>query len=365
MTRRRIKFLADILKFLLFLAIGAGILYWVYSSQNKAFQAQCVLDGIAAADCSLFKKLVADFKSTNPWWTLVVIMCYQMSNIVRSLRWQMICAPLGYSIRFRNAFWAIMLGYFANLGLSRAGEVVRAGSLARYEKIKLDNVLGTIALDRILDLISMSLVIMLAFYFQYKEIHDYLSVNMRDFDAVAFSKGWIFQTFLVGIGLFLLLVILFKKRIAQSIVYLKLKTFVKGILEGMKTIRKIKHPVLFVIYSLLIWIFYFAMAYFAFYSFGPTEHLGILAALLVFVFGSFGIIIPSPGGMGTYHAMAMAALAIYGIKGDDAFSYANIMFFNVQIMTTIVFGLLALILLPMLNKNYVPPHIVVNPEAHV
>lgn len=361
MTRRRNKFLGDILKFLLFLTLGAGILYWVYSSQNKAFQAQCIIDGIAPADCSLFDKLVADFRSTDPWWTIVVILCYQLSNIVRSLRWQMICAPLGYSIRFGNAFWAIMLGYFANLGLSRAGEVVRAGSLAKYEKIKLDNVLGTIALDRIMDLISMSLVILIAFYFQYKEIQEYLSVNMRDFDVVAFSKGWIFQTFLVGIGLFLLLVILFKKRIAQSIVYFKLKSFIKGILAGMKTIKKIKNPVLFVVYSMLIWIFYFAMAYFAFFSFGPTENLGILAALLVFVFGSFGIIIPSPGGMGTYHAMAMAALAIYGIKGDDAFSYANIMFFNVQIMTTIIFGILAVILLPVLNKNYKPVHSINSP----
>lgn len=363
MSRPRIKFLGDILKFLLFLTIGAGILYWVFSSQSKAFQAQCVIDGIAPEDCSLFKKLVADFRSTNPWWMIAVLINYQLSNVVRSLRWQMICAPLGYKIKFSNAFWTIMLGYFANLGISRAGEVVRGGSLAKYEKIKLDNVLGTIALDRILDLATMSLVIMLAFYFQYQEIHDYLAANMRDFDMVAFSKGWIFQSFLVGIGLFVLLLILFKQRIAQSILYLKIKSFLKGIIAGIKTIKDIKHPILFIFYSLMIWVFYFLMAYFAFFSFGPTAHLGIMAALLVFVFGSFGIIIPSPGGMGTYHAMAMAALAIYGIKGDDAFSYANIMFFNVQIVTTIVFGILSLILLPLINKNYHPVHVQINPNV--
>ena len=130
-------------------------------------------------------------------------------------------------------------------------------------------------------------------------------------------------------------------------------------MAGIKTIKDIERPVLFIIYSLLIWVFYFGMAYFAFFSFGPTAHLGILAALLVFVFGSFGIIIPSPGGMGTYHALAMAALAIYGVRGDDAFSYANIMFFNVQILTTIVFGILSIILLPIINKNYIPEHSVV------
>lgn len=364
MTTRKTKLFIDLLKFLLFLAIGAGILYWVYTSQNKAFQAQCVIDGIPQADCSLMDKLVADFRSVNPWWTIVVVLCYQLSNVVRSLRWQMICKPLGYKIKFSNAFWTIMLGYFANLGLSRAGEIVRGGSLAKYEKIKMDNVIGTIALDRILDLVTMSLVVMLAFYFQYNEIHDYLSANMRDFNMQAFMQGWIFQTFVVGVVLFFLLLILFKKRIAQSILYLKIKSFVKGIFAGIRTIKDIERPVLFIAYSLLIWIFYFGMAYFAFFSFGPTADLGILAALLVFVFGSFGIIIPSPGGMGTYHALAMAALAIYGVRGDDAFSYANIMFFNVQILTTIVFGILSIILLPIINKNYIPEHSIVKAEAH-
>jgi len=355
-TSRSKKLLSDLLKFLLFLAIGAGILYWVYTSQNKAYQAQCVIDGIPQDECSLMDKLLTDFRSINPWWTIVVILCYQMSNVVRSLRWQMICKPLGYKIRFNNAFWTIMLGYFANLGLSRAGEVVRAGSLSRYEKIKLDNVIGTIALDRVLDLVSMTIVILIAFYFQYDEIHNYLSANMKDFDLVAFSKGWIFQSFLTGLALFLLLLILFRNRIRQSLLYLRIKNFVKGILAGMKTIKNIDRPILFSFYSIMVWVFYFAMAYFAFFSFAPTEHLGIRAALLVFVFGSFGIVIPSPGGMGTYHALAMAALAIYGVRGDDAFSYANIMFFNIQIMTTIVFGILSIILLPLINRHYIPEH---------
>ena len=41
-----------------------------------------------------------------------------------------------------------MLGYFANLGISRAGKVVRAASLAKYEHIRVDKVIGTVALDK-------------------------------------------------------------------------------------------------------------------------------------------------------------------------------------------------------------------------
>ena len=44
--------------------------------------------------------------------------------------------------------------------------------------------------------------------------------------------------------------------------------------------------------------------------------------------GAFGIVIPSPGGMGSYHYLVISALAIYGISKFDGFSFANIVFFS-------------------------------------
>ena len=55
--------------------------------------------------------------------------------------------------------------------------------------------------------------------------------------------------------------------------------------------------------------------------------------------------------MGTFHALAIAGLALYGIGGGDAFSYANIAFFTVQIFYNIAAGLLALVILPIINKR--------------
>ena len=76
---------------------------------------------------------------------------------------------------------------------------------------------------------------------------------------------------------------------------------------------------------------YYMMTYLCFFAFAPTAHLAPIAALTVFVFGTFGIVIPSPGGMGTYHVLATAALVIHGVNSNDAFSFANIMFFSIQI----------------------------------
>jgi len=86
-------------------------------------------------------------------------------------------------------------------------------------------------------------------------------------------------------------------------------------------------------------------------AFPPTANLDAGAALMVFVFGTLGFVIPSPGGMGTFHALAIAGLALYGIDGGDAFSYANIAFFAVQIFYNIIGGVIALLLLPVINKG--------------
>jgi hypothetical protein len=67
--------------------------------------------------------------------------------------------------------------------------------------------------------------------------------------------------------------------------------------------------------------------------------------------------------MGTYHFLVIAALAIYGINGDDAFSFANIAFFSIQLGVNILIGMLALILLPIINKDNTAPGKIVQQQA--
>jgi hypothetical protein len=76
-----------------------------------------------------------------------------------------------------------------------------------------------------------------------------------------------------------------------------------------------------------------------------------MAGLMVFVFGGLGIVFPSPGGMGTFHAMVIMALAIYGINGNDAFSFANIQYFSIQLLGCVLMGIIGLIVLPIINRK--------------
>jgi len=146
----------------------------------------------------------------------------------------------------------------------------------------------------------------------------------------------------------------FRKIIFKSRFYRKVMEVLKGFWEGIQTIRKLDRPGWFIAHSINIWLMYYLMTYMAFFAYAPTAELSPVVGLMVFVFGTLGIIVPSPGGMGAYQGLVTAALLLYGIQREDAFSFANILFFSIQIGANVLLGLVALIVLPIANKNYKP-----------
>jgi uncharacterized membrane protein YbhN (UPF0104 family) len=346
------KTLVNILKFLLFLGIGLGILYLVYQSQNTAYQEECALKGIPGTDCSLFQKVLTDFQEANYFWVLLVLVAFMISNVSRAIRWNMLIRPMGYAPRFINSFLTTVLGYFANLGLPRMGEVVRGASLSQYERIPLEKVMGTIVVDRIIDVISILLVTGLVFLLEFETIWQFINekadlgrlANLGNMMAIAAAAGGL------GMGV----IYLFRKPLSRTKIYKKVRDLALGFWEGLQTVRQLDRPLWFLFHSVNIWFMYYLMTYLCFFAFAPTAGLPAVAALTVFVFGGWGVVIPSPGGMGTYHFLAQTALAMYGISGEDGFSWANIAFFSIQLGCNVLVGVLALVFLPILNRGYHP-----------
>lgn len=336
------KKILNILKSVLFIGLGSSILYLIFRAQNKAYIEQCKVDGIPLADCSLLDKLVTDFTSANFFWLFMVILAYTISNISRTARWQMLLRPLGLNINPLNGFFTIMLGYFANLGFPRIGEFVRAGTLARYEKTEFEKVMGTVVVDRVIDVFSLLIAILLAFVFSFKELSAFLDSMPMSFSGTKLLL-LLAVVGLAGVGIVFYLV----KNYPDNFLVKK----ILGFLEGVKAIKDIDRPFWFVFHSVLIWVMYFVMIWVGLYAFGPTAHLGATAGLLLFVVGSLGIVIPTPGGMGTYHALVGACLTfVYSLTAADSFSFANIIFFTIQIGANVLFGALALVVLPVLNR---------------
>lgn len=337
-------------KFLLFLGFGLTILYFVYQNQEAKYLEDCQIKGIPLEDCSLIDKIIDDFKSANYWWIGVVFLCYIASNISRAIRWKMLIRPLGREAKLSNVFAAVMLGYFGNLGLPRLGEVMRAVAVANYEAMPVEKVVGTVIVERLIDVICLLICIGLCFLIEFDTIYTYVEQWQGGGDGpnyLLFGLG--------GAGLLVLIVgWFFRKQLLALPLFQKILNIVKGFWEGILAIGKMKNPIAFVGHSIFIWVMYFFMTYFCFFAFEPTTGLPAHVGLLTFVVGALAIAVPSPGGMGTYHIFVIGLLALYGVSEADAFSFANILFFSVQLGINVFIGLLALIALPFMNRDYKP-----------
>ena len=334
---------------MIFLGLGVLILVLMWRSQSSAYLEQCTQDGIAAADCSLFDRILNDFKSVNWLWIILILFLYMFSNILRTWRWQQLFEPLGHKPRFLNCLGTLMLGYFANLGFPRSGEFIRAGAISKYENIPFEQSFATIVIGRIVDVLMLLLIIGLAFLLSYDIFIDYFEQNFN-IPASKIFIGFGIMVALGLIGIFVLRYIFSLPDEGQPKLFVKAKSLMKNFVEGLKSITKVKNKKLFILYSLGIWLCYYLMTSLCFNAFGPTQHLSWIAGLIVFVFGTLGIVFPSPGGMGSYHFLVTQALIILGLSSIDSFSFAMILYFSIQLFGNIVFGLISLVVLPIINK---------------
>jgi glycosyltransferase 2 family protein len=337
------------LKLIFFASFGVGILWLVYQNQNAAYIAQCQLDGVSPENCSLSRKLINDFKHINYGWMAAVWVVFTCSNLSRAIRWQMLIEPLGRKPRLSTTFWAVILGYFANLGLPRAGEVLRAGTVAKYEKIPTQKIIGTVVVERMIDMIAFAMIVSVAFVLEFSTLWQYVHQKggMTSNDK---WNIWLFGGTIIGV-MVCLLVWFFRRQIGKIGFLQPVFRLAEGFLQGVLSVKKVKYPGRLLFHSFSIYVMYYLQTWFSMKCFAPTADMNLNQALMVFVMGSMGFIIPSPGGMGTYHALTIAALSLYGIRGDDGFSFANISFFSIQIVYCALFGIVALIILPILNRK--------------
>lgn len=334
----------------LFALLGAAILYFMWQAQGSAYAEDCALRGIQSENCSLFDKLVEDFRNTHVVWLFVISVCFTMSQLFRAIRWRYLLRPMGFEVSLFNAFATLMVGYLVNLGIPRIGELVRAGLIAKYEEVAIEKAFATIVIERIVDVILLFCMILLGFFFHFDVLWEYLAQNL----VISNDK-------LIKIGVAIIIMGILGIWMTNKLISLdddglhpilrKIKKLITGFIEGIKEIRNLPNVGAFVAYSVGIWVMYFLMHYLAFFAFDPVSHLSVIDGILVFDFGSLGVVFPSPGGMGSYHFMIVESLEILGVNTVDGFSFAMITFFTLTIFCTIIIGLICLILLPIVHNK--------------
>jgi glycosyltransferase 2 family protein len=306
-----------------------------------------------------WEKIVNDLSQANYIFLIPATVMLIISHFIRALRWKILMEPLGYSPSTTNTFLAVLVGYWANLAVPRLGEVLKCTILARYEKIPADKLIGTIVAERAIDVCSLVVVMMITVFSQYNLIGDFSGELFTKFFTSrtgSFSLSKVLVVTLILLSFILLLIWIFRSLTHLSFVN-KTKNIFLGIWQGLTSIRYIKNKGLFIFHSAAIWALYLYSTYMGFFAMKDMAHYGIKGALSALTFGSFGMIIPSPGGIGSFQYAIQQVMILYGVTPEKGLSLGMLIWFA-QTGIIILFGTIAFMLLPVINKR----KIVVNEE---
>lgn len=312
------------LKIILPIALGVFLVWYSYNSTTPENR----------------KEILFYIKEANPLYVFLSVLLGILGHVSRAIRWNYLLEPLGYKPKLLNNILIILTSYFANLGIPRTGEILRATALTTYENVPFEKGFGTIVTERVIDVIMLLLVVTIAFFLQTDIILGLL--QERGFNATT-----LILMALLGSALFLLFIFFIKK--SNSAIANKIKTFVKGLLDGVFSIFKMKNKWLFILHTFFIWGCYIGMLWIIKFTVPETISLSLSQLLVAFVAGAFAMATTN-GGIGLYPIAVSSALAIFGISSvsGDAFGW---IIWIAQTLMIVVFGAISFLLLPLLNRS--------------
>jgi uncharacterized protein (TIRG00374 family) len=297
-----------------------------------------------------FKKVLQTVTKASPFWVILFAVTLFLSHFIRAARWKVIISSVQPAAKMKNLFGAMMVGYGVNCVIPRLGEITRAVLLGRWEKISSSSMFGTVILERVIDVIFLGLSVITAA----------LIYSGNLYKSFPWLKTTLFITsaLIAGFIIFLLLTIRFKEKFYGVIVSLlgkisetvahKAGYMFRMVIEGFSSLRGTQNYLLTIFLSVVIMLFYALNSYIGMIMIGLPNVTFSMAWVLMSI-SAIGVVIPTPGGTGSYHALAKSALVIlYGYGEVISLAYA----FLTHIISYVLFIVTALIFFFALNRYH-------------
>ncbi len=312
------------------LLLGGVILYWTYRD----------FDLSEAGNVLLYEM--------NYGWMLLSLFFGVMSHVFRGWRWKQTLEPLGEYPKTSNCVNAIFVSYATNLVIPRIGEISRCGILSRYDGVSFSKSLGTVVTERLIDTLCIGLISGVTLLLQMGVFNTFFHETGTDLHSFTefFTSVHLYIILVCVVAIFILLYFLIK----HLAVFSRVKGLMKNVWAGILSLRKVKSIPLFLFYTFAIWACYFLHFYLTFFCFDFTASLGWMAGLVMFVVGSFAVVVPTPNGAGPWHFAIITMMMLYGVGKEDAGIFALIVH-GIQTLLIILLGIYGLAALPFTNKK--------------
>jgi glycosyltransferase 2 family protein len=331
------KGLIQTLKFLVFLVVGIILLWLAFRNVE-------------------FEKLIEGLQKADYKWVLLSMLFGLFAYLSRARRWMLLIHPLGYKPSFSSTFHSMMTGYLANLALPRIGEITRCVALGKKEKIPVDQLIGTVVIERTIDFLSLLSIMVALIIIRGEQISQFLNVSIfkplqeKVFSLFGFTWIlWVIIVLFLFISFFAL--IRYKRNLRKIRFVSKFFDLARGIINGFKTIASLQRKWEFIFHTFFLWANYTLMTWVVVFAIEPTSHLTLGDSIFLLVIGGLAMSAPVQSGLGAFHYIISRGLAfVEGVKIEDGLIYAFLTHES-QMLFVIIVGTVSFFLI--FRRNHV------------
>lgn len=260
---------------------------------------------------------------------------------IRAWRWKLLIeAGENFKVTTGKTLIGLMIGYLVNLLVPRAGEVARCGVLSKTENIQVGKLLGTVILERTVDLLFLALTVLLAFVLE-REVFLNLFNDLVSYEVLLQKISSALPLILGGLIVAGIFVYFLFNKYRDSGLIKKLRHFLRDMINGLISVKRVKNQFGFWGSSAMIWFSYYLMMLLVAWAIPSTASLSLSSVLMVMVMGSIGMVAPVQGGIGTFHALVAFILMAYGLTAEEGKIFAVIIHGS-QVLTILIVGIGAL-----------------------
>jgi len=299
-----------------------------------------------------FSEVLKIVSHANIVWVFIFIVVTMFGHYLRALRWRYILNSVKPNTSMKNLFGSLMVGYGVNCVTPKLGEVTRAVLIGKWEGLSRSSMFGTVILERIIDIISLGLSVIVALLLT--------SVNLSEKFPWLITSLYIMAAFIIVAIIFLTLILKSREKFSELIIKFvgkishklaeKIAYIFTMLAEGFASLKGAKN---------YFWTITLTIVIVVFYAFGSYAGLLMLDMqnIMTITFGmgwvimsisAIGVIIPTPGSTGSYHTLAKSTLVlIFGFSETISVAYA----FLTHIIGYILFIITALTMFFIVNKQ--------------
>jgi len=281
------------------------------------------------------KSFYAKLSEINYSWIYFSMFISIFEHVLRGYRWNLLMKTPKTNLSTYVTTNVMIVSYFFALFIPRFNDFIRCYLISKTNNIKVSTSLGTVVSERIFDLISLFLILLIFIVLEFELFYSFLKEYV--FINITLNP----TNILILLSALILVFILIRYFSKNSKMFSeKFEEFKAGFFS----VGNIYKNKAFIVSTVLLWVIYFLMGYVIFFSFNETSSLGINAGFAVLIAGSIGMIVPVNAGIGAYHFLVASILISYNINYESGLFFATLLHTS-QIICLAILGIFSSIIL--------------------